>query len=605
MAMVIPASGFSETGKKVHAMGFRAEPKYPANFSHFDWADPAAKKGGTLRIATDIPFDKLNYFALKGVGTIEVFDAVFETLAFQSLDEAFTVYGLLAESMELASDGLSVTFYLHPKAAFSDGKPVTADDVVFSFKAMTSEKARPQYAAYYADVKDVIAVNNKTVKFTFKQKNPELHLILGQLHILPKHFFSKGDFGSAFNNKVLGSGPYVVKSFSAAKNLVLERNPNYWGKDLTVNKGRWNYDTIQVKVYRDPTIKFEGLKAGEYDFDMINISKMWAVDVAGEKWDKNWLVKTLFPAEDTQGLQGYIFNVRKPLFQDPAVRKALAMAFDFEWSNETLFYGQYKQFGSYFDNSELSARGTLPSAEELKLLEPLKNDLPKEVFTEKVGPLGQGMDGRARLLAARKILADAGWKVENGTFTKDGKKLAFTIMLDDKYWERITEPYINNLKKLGVDAKLETVDGSIYEKRIQTHDYDIVVRVFPQSESPGNEQRYWWHSSEADKEGSRNTIGIKNKAVDALVEHVIKANSREDLVTATRALDRTLWFNYYTVPHWFMAANRVTYWNKFSLPKTFPKFYYAPHYFREYSWIDPVKEKALNTAIKANAKLSI
>jgi len=593
------------SSKKVHGWAMRTQPKYKKGFKHFDWANPNAPKGGTLKLATTAPFDSINPFALKGMSAGLLTPFVFESLTMSSLDEPMASYGLLAESMSLAKDGLSTTFYLRPNAKFSDGKPVTADDVVFSFNTFMSEGAAPYFRWYWADIKEAKAINKKTVKFIFKRKNPELHIIIGQMDVLPKHFYSKGKFGTDFALKALGSGPYLIKKFKAAKIIEIERNPNYWGKNLNVNVGRFNYDKLVMKVFRDEAILVEGFKAGEFDYHFENNSKRWAVDIKGKKWDNNWILKRFMAHKRTAGMQGYALNLRRPVFQNKNVRMALAYAFDFEWSNKTLFYNQYKQFGSYWDNSVLGARGKgLPSADELKLLNPLKGKIPDEVFTQELKPLGMGWSSRDRLRKAMQILKKDGWQMKNGVLTKGKQKLEFKFLLNDKAFARITEPYINNMKKIGINASIDLKDRSIYAKKAKGFNYDVIVSTFGQSESPGNEQISFWHSSSADTEGSRNLMGIKNPAIDILIDKIITAPSREDLVTATRALDRVLWFNYYIVPHWFISGFRVTYWNQFGVPKKVPPYYWVSSWFQEYSWFDQKKAKELTKAIKTNIALS-
>ncbi|RMF91885.1 MAG: ABC transporter substrate-binding protein [Nitrospinota bacterium] len=588
-----------------HALALGTEPKYPPGFAHFDYADPQALKGGVLTLSSLGTFDKLNPFSLKGISPLLLGGLVFESLTESSLDEPFAVYGLLAESMAVADDQLSITYRLNPRARFADGTPVTAADVVFSFQILRSEAASPFYRYYYRDIQEVEALDQHTVRLRFARRNPELPLIAGQVPILPKHFFAGKDFERDFISSVLGSGPYVVKDFAFGKYIRYRRNPEYWGRDLNVNVGKYNFDEIVVKYYRDDTVRLEGLKAGEFDFLWVNNSKQWALDVAGDKWEKGYLVKETLRHHNTAGMQGFVFNLRRPIFQNRDVRHALSLAFDFEWSNRTLFYGQYTRNDSFFDNSELAAEG-LPSPEELKLLEPLRPYLPPAVFTEPMGKPEQYRSIRQRLRAAKRLLRKAGWKIQNGvlTETKTGRQMRFTITLVSPAWQRIVEPYIANLRKLGVQATMKLVDESIYERIIRTRDFDMVVEVFPQSQSPGNEQRDYWHSDAADIEGSRNIIGIKNLAVDALVEAIITAPTRRELLTATHALDRVLWHEHYVVPHWYIDRHRITYWNKFSYPQTLP-LYYTPLSHLMFWWVDPEKERALAAAMAQNRPLRL
>jgi microcin C transport system substrate-binding protein len=587
-----------------HALALGAAPKYPKGFAHFAYADPAAKKGGTLILPGDGGFDTLNPFTLKGRSPLLIGSLVFETLTETSLDEPFTEYGLLAESMEAAADGLTLTYRLRPAARFSDGKPVTAEDVAFSYQVLRSDAASPFFRFYYKDVSAVEALDARTVRLRFARRNRELAMIAGQIPVLPKHVYGGKDFGSAFARLAVGSGPYRVKEFDFGKFIRYERNPAHWAKDVNVNVGRFNFDAIVVKYYRDETVRLEGLKAGEFDFLAVNIAKQWAVDVAGEKWERGWLVKEELRHSNNAGMQGFAFNLRRPLFQDRRVRKALALAFDFEWSNSTLFHGQYTPSHSYFSNSDLAARG-LPSAQELALLNPFKGKIPAEVFTEPVDVLGKGLgDTRAKLRVAAQLLKEAGWAIKDGALveTRTGRPMRFTITLVTPSFQRVVEPYVNNLKRLGVQAAMKVVDDSVYERVINTKDFDVVVHSFGQSQSPGNEQRDYWHSEAADAEASRNVIGIRDPAVDALVEALIEAPTRAALLTATHALDRVLWHGHYMVPHWYINTHRVTYWNKLRHPKTLP-LYFTPLAALMYWWVDPAQAKALQEAVQAGRPL--
>lgn len=587
-----------------HALALGGTPKYVEGFTHFAYANPAARKGGTLVLSAEGGFDTLNPFTLKGRPPLLLGSLVFEQLTDNSLDEPFTEYGLLAESMEVAPGELSLVYRLNPNARFSDGKPVTAEDVVFSFTILRSEAAQPFYRFYYRDIAAVEATDARTVRLTFARKNPELALIAGQLPILPKHVYGAKDFGEGFVRQALGSGPYRVKDFNFGKYIRYERNPNHWSAKLGINAGRYNFDEILVKYYRDSGVELEALKAGDFDFLAVSSSKQWAVDMAGDKWAKRWIVKESLPHSNNEGIQGFAFNLRRPMFQDRRVRKALAVAFDFEWTNKNLFYGQYKASDSYFANSELAARG-LPSADELKLLTPFKTALPPEVFTEPLKPVGAGLgDARDRLREALRLLREAGWEVRDGAMTekKTGRPLRFTITLGSPAFQRIVEPYLNNLRRIGVIVDMKVVDDSVYQRMVDGKDFDMIVHRVPQSQSPGNEQRDFWHSESADQQASRNVIGIRNPAVDALVEAIIQAPDRKALVTATHALDRVLWHEYYMVPQWYIDYHRVAYWNKFSRPKTLP-LYYNPIAHLMYWWLDPAKTQALEAAMKSGAVL--
>jgi microcin C transport system substrate-binding protein len=603
-SLVLAASAFAQERGPQHGLSLGGKPKYAKGFSHFAYADPAAKKGGTLVLPSEGGFDTLNPFTLKGRPPFLLSALLFESLTDGSLDEPFTEYGLLAESIEVAPDALSLVYRLNPKARFSDGKPVTAEDVVFSYTVLRGEAAQPFFRFYYHDVSSVEAVDPHTVRLKFARKNRELAMIAGQLPILPKHVYGAKSFGEGFVREAVGSGPYRVKEFEFGKFIRYERNPNYWAAHLGNNAGRYNFDEILVKYYRDPSVELEALKAGDFDFLFVSSSKQWAVDMDGDKWAKRWIVKEQLRHGNNEGMQGFAFNLRRPVFQDRKVRKALAVAFDFDWTNKNLFYGQYIANDSYFANSELAAKG-LPSADELKLLNPHRDKLPAEVFTAPMQLVGKGLpDVRDRLRESLKLLREAGWEVKDGVMTekKSGRPLRFTVILSSPAFQRIVEPYLSNLKRIGVIADMKVVDDSVYQRMVDSKDFDMIVNRFGQSQSPGNEQRDFWHSQSADQEASRNVIGIKNPAVDALVEALIQAPDRKALVTATHALDRVLWHEYYMVPQWYIDYHRVTYWNKLSHPKALP-LYYNPISYLMYWWIDPAQAKALEGAVKSGQAL--
>ena len=583
-----------------HGASMGGQLKYPKGFGHFNYANPRAPKGGRLTLSALGSYDTLNPFGLKGRAPLMLGALVFESLVENSLDEPFSVYGLLAESIDVAADGMSVVFTLHPKARFADGRPVTAADVVFSFAVLRSKAAQPFYRYYYNDITSVKALDKRRVRLRFSRLNRELPLIAGQVSILPRHIYEGKDFGRDFVAKALGSGPYRVQAHQFGKSISYQRNPDYWGWEAGINQGRYNFDRIVVKFYRDPTVQLEAFKARAFDFMAINSSKQWAVDAKGPKWDKGYLQREQLEHSNNAGIQGFVFNTRLPIFKDRNVRHALALAMDFNWSNRTLFYGQYTASHSYFSNSPLAARG-LPTPAERKLLDPLRKQLPPAVFTTPVAVLGKKHRTiRQRLRVAKGMLNQAGWKVKKGILTESGtgRVMRFTVTLVSAGFERIVEPYINNLRKLGARVDMKVVDDAVYEKRIKSHNYQMVVNNFGQSQSPGNEQRDFWHSSSADQEGSRNLAGIKNQAVDALVEAVIQAPDRTSLVVAARALDRALWHGHYLVPHWYIPYHRVTYWNKFRHPPTLP-LYYNPLGYISYWWHSPQRAQALAAAIEA------
>ena len=597
-----------ETG--AHGLALGAKPKFGADLK-FSWASDQATKGGRIVLGTVGTFDSLNPFAVKSMAAGYMADIagnglVFENLTMRSLGEPFTTYGTMAEKIDVAKDGMSVTYHLSPEAKWSDGKPVTADDVVFTFKTLTSSEAPPLYRLYYADVKDGQALGKNTVKFNFKTFNRELPLIMGELPVIPKHVYGAPGkkFSKAFVKQLpIGSGPYLVKSYEFGKYIEYARNPNYWGNTKPFNRGSWNFDTIYIKYYKDQTAMMEGFKAGDFDVRQENSSRSWAVEHAGPKWDKKWISKELWKHHQNQGGQGFVFNLRKPIFQNRLTRKAISLAFDFEWTNDTLFYKQYTVSSSFFNNSEFDARG-LPDAKELSILSPLKDKLPPEVFTENKEALGKGLTGKRRLAAALDLLKQAGWELKNGVQTNNkGEKLEFTFLLDSPVMARVVEPFVAQLDKIGIKVAIKTEDDANYVKRVERWEFDMISAPFGQSESPGNEQRDYWHSASASQSESRNYMGLKDPAIDALVDKVIAAKSRDELVIATRALDRALWYTYFMVPNWYISAHRVSWWSKFGIPVDRPMQYQPEDFIVRYGWLDTKRDEALKKAIKENKSI--
>jgi microcin C transport system substrate-binding protein len=610
-ALCIHNVAFAQLGETgTHGLALGAKPKFGPDLK-FSWASDKAVSGGKIVLGTVGTFDSLNPFAVKSIGAGYMADIagnglVFENLTMRSLGEAFTTYGTIAEKIDVAKDGMSVTYHLAADAKWSDGKPLTADDVIFTFKTLTSSEAPPLYRLYYADVKGGEVLGKSKVKFTFKTFNRELPLIMGELPVIPAHIYgaSGKKFSKSFAKQIpVGSGPYIVKAFEFGKYIEYARNPNYWGKSKSFNRGSWNFDIIYIKYYKDQTAMMEGFKAGDFDVRQENSSKAWAIDHAGAKWDKKWIRKDLWSHAQNQGSQGFVFNLRKTIFKNRLTRKAIAMAFDFEWTNDTLFYKQYTVSSSFFNNSEFNAKA-LPDAKELSLLTPLKAKLPPEVFTENKDALGKGLAGKRRLAAALALLKEAGWELKNGVQTgKDGEKLEFTFLLDSPVMARVVEPFVAQLDKIGIKVSVKTEDDANYVKRVEKWDFDMISAPFGQSESPGNEQRDYWHSVSASQSESRNYMGLKDPAVDALVEKLIAARSREELVVATRALDRVLWFSYIMVPNWYITSHRVSWWNKFGIPSDKPMQYQPEDFIVRYGWLDATNATSLQNAIKANKSL--
>ena len=572
------------------AIAMHGEPKYTPDFAHFDYANPDAPKGGEVHEAAIGSYDSLNPFILKGVPASGV-GLTFSTLTVQSEDEAFTEYGLVAEQIEMPKDRSWVAYTIRPEARFQDGSPITLDDVIWTFETLKT-KGHPFYRAYYHNVVKAEKVGERKVKFIFSGgDNRELPLIIGQLPVLSKKYYENRDFEKTTLEAPLGSGPYKVVAVDPGRSITLERVKDYWGKDLAVNKGRFNFDRIRIDYYLDENVALEAFKAGNYDFRAENSAKFWATGYDSPAVRDGRIKKVEIPNEQPTGMQGYIYNTRRDVFKDSRVRHALAYAFDFEWSNKALFYGQYTRTESYFSNSELASKG-LPSADELKILEPLKRQIPGEAFTEEYqAPKSDGSGNiRANLAIALKLLEDAGWTVKGGKMvTAKGDPLSFEILIDSPAFERVTQPFVQNLTRLGVDARIRTVDTAQFQNRMDNFDFDMTIGVYPESLSPGNEQRDFWGSESADTPGGRNLIGIKDKAIDQLVDLVISAPDRESLVTRTHALDRVLLWHHYVIPHWHITYFRVAYWDKFGRPTIPPKYALA----FDTWWVDPAKAVAL------------
>ena len=559
-----------------HAIAMHGEPKYDQNFISVEYVSNNAEKGGNIVRSAIGTYDTFNPFTLKGTSAAGI-GLLYESLTVGSSDEAFTEYGLLAKSIEWPDDRSWVTFTLRDEAKWHDGKKITSDDVVWTFNTLM-EKGHPFYKYYYGDVSEVIKITENKVKFEFSTNtNKELVLIVGQLPVLPKHYWENKNFEETTLDVPIGSGPYKIKSFDAGRSITYELDMNYWGfknNIVPIKVGKDNMGSIRYDYYKDRGVEREAFKSGEIDFFSENTSKEWATGYDIDAVTEGLIKKELIPHENPQGMQAFAFNTRKDIFADKRVRKALSFAFDFEWTNKNLFYGAYKRTDSFFENSELASSG-LPSQAELAYLNPYIDQLPKEIFNEEYSNPKTDGSGfiRNELQEATKLLQEAGWKLRDGKLeNSNGEPFEFEILLVSPAFERIVLPFIDNLEKLGINASLRTIDSSQYQKRIESFDFDMVVFTFSQSLSPGNEQRNFWSSGAADTNGSRNIIGIKNNVIDLLIENLINAKDREDLITISRALDRVLLWNYYVIPQWHISAYRVLYWDMFDQPKQKPKY---------------------------------
>ncbi|WP_427901663.1 extracellular solute-binding protein [Marinobacter caseinilyticus] len=558
-----------------HGIAMHGEPDYKAGFSHFDYVNPDAPKGGTLRMAVVANgFDSFNPFVIRGVAAAGINTYVYDTLLVPSNDEPFSAYGLIAETLETPEDRSYVIYNLRPEARFQDGEPITAEDVAYSFKLLTTE-GHPLYRNYYAEVSNVTVENKHRIRFDFgATQNRELPLILGQMPVLPKHYWQDRAFDESGLDIPVGSGPYTIGGVDAGRSVTFKRVQDYWAADLGVRKGLFNFDAVRYDYYSDDTVALEAFKAGNYDFRLESSAKNWATAYQGDKFSSGMIKVEALKHERPVGMQAFVFNTRRDKFSDPQVRKAISYAFDFDWANRNLFYNQYRRTDSYFENSDLASSG-LPSGEELAILERYRDQLPEAVFTEPYSPPSTTGDSSLRdnLRIAIGLLRDAGYAIKDGkmTHTETGQTLAFEMLLHQKAFERVVLPFKGNLEKLGIDVDVRLVDTNQYIQRVRSFDFDVITQVLPQSDSPGNEQREYWHSDTASAKGSRNYMGVRDPVVDDLIDLIIQAPDRASLVQRVRALDRMLLHSYYVVPQWHLDVDRIAYWKKLHRPKKTPK----------------------------------
>ncbi|NTY39303.1 extracellular solute-binding protein [Burkholderia diffusa] len=580
-----------------YAIAQYGEPKYPPGFKHFDYVNPAAPKGGTLVLANPnrlTSFDKFNPFTMRGNPAPGI-DMLFESLATGSSDEPASAYGLLADDIDIAPDRRSVTFHLNPRARFSNGDAVTADDVKFSFDTLKSKLAAPQFGAYFAEIAKAVVVDPATVRFEFRSANRELPLIAGGVPVFSRKWGLRADgsripFDQLAFEQPIGSGPYLLERYDSGRTITYRRNPAYWGADLPVRIGTHNFERIVYKLYGDGVARLEAFKAGEYDVLVEYIARNWARRDVGKRFDSGELVKREFRQHNGAGMQGFFMNLRRPLFRDVRVRQALDLAFDFEWLNRQLFYSAYARLDSYFADTDLQATGT-PGAGELKLLEPLRAQLDPAVFGPMVTQPDTDPPGslRANLLKARALLAQAGWTYRDGAL-RNAKGEPFTFeILDDAgaAMEGIVTAYQRNLAKLGIDARFRTADYALLQKRLDAFDYDMTTIRLPGVQVPGAEQFSRYGSKFADEPGSDNIIGLKSPAVDALLHALGTAQTRDELLDATHALDRVLMHGYYAVPQWYSTTHRIAYKRTLAYPQTLPLYYSAEGWVVSTWWAKP------------------
>ena len=579
-----------------HAIAMHGQPKYELEFSHLEYVNPNAPKGGKVIFSSTGSYNSFNPFILKGTAAAGIGN-LYETLTTGSKDEAFTEYGLIAKSIEWPDDRSWVAFTIREEAIWHDGKKITPEDVIWTFNTLI-EKGHPFYKYYYGDVLNVIKINEDKVKFNFKgTTNLELPLIVGQLPVLPKHYWEDKNFEETSMDIPVGSGPYKIKNFDPGRSITYELNPNYWAKDIPIKKGTENFGTILYEYYKDRSIEREAFKSGDIDFFNENTSKDWATgyDIPATK---NGLIrKQLIENENPQGMQGFVFNTRKKIFKDKRVRKALSYAFDFEWTNKNLFYNAYKRTNSFFENSELASSG-LPSTKELEYLNPYIDVLPKDLFTKEYNPPKTDGSGfmRKNLQKATSLLSNSGWKLVDGKLKNNlGENFEFEILLVSPAFERIVLPFKDNLEKLGINVNIRTIDSAQYQNRLDSFEFDMIVSTFSQSLSPGNEQRNFWSSNAAKTNGSRNFIGIRDPVVDLLIEKIISSKTRSDLINSTKALDRVLLWGHYIIPQWHISAYRNLHWDIFDYPSIRPKYSLGSNTW----WIDSKKSNSIDQRKKS------
>ncbi len=581
-----------------HGLSAFGDLKYPADFKHFDYVKVDAPKGGTLRLRGTKSFDTVNPFTLKGIPfrgrNFSVMTFPYESLMTSAADEPDSMYGLVAESADLAPDHASVVFKLRPEARFHDGTPITVEDIVFSFTTL-KERGDPSFRITYRDILSAEAISGDQVKFSFKPDAElrDLPRIAGSMPILSKAYYADVDFEKTTFVPPLGSGPYRIAKVDAGRNIRLERVEDYWARDLPVNVGRYNFDKIKIEYYQDRDIAHEAFKSGEFDFQEEFTSRIWATGYDFPAVRDGRVTKETLPDPSPASRQYFVLNLRRDKFKDRPVRQAINLAFDFEWTNKNLFYSVYQRTGSIYDNTNMAAR-ELPTDAERELLNPFRDQLPPEVFTQVYKqPVTDGSgNARANLQKARALLEEAGWTIQNGRLRNDaGEPFKVEFLLRSPGFERVIAPILQNLDRLGIDAKMRTVDAAQYAKRTrEDRDFDITINAFGVSPTPGVGERNFWSSAAADQAGSGNTGGIKDPAVDAILKRLAEAQDRETLTLAARALDRVLLWNQYIIPQWFRANYTIAYWDVFGRPEIRPIYSLG---FLDTWWIDPAKASAL------------
>ena len=590
-----PAGGSAAPGQAIrtHALSLLGEPALPANFPHFPWVNPDAPKGGEIALTALGSFDSFNPFIIRGTAAVGA-TMIYDTLLKESADEASTEYPYLAQWIDLPADRLGVSFEINPAARWHDGRPVTAADVVWTFNALR-QHGRPFFRSYYGDVTEVVAEGERRATFRFRSTdNRELALILGQMPVLPAHWWASRDFTRPILEAPLGSGPYRIERFDAGRSVAYRRVEDWWARDIPTAKGTQNFGAYRYEYFRDNTVALEAFKAGQIDFRTENVARDWATAYDFPARRRGLVKLDEIRHQLPTGMQAFAVNLRRPLFQDVRVRRALIEMFDYEWMNANLFFGAYARTNSYFSNSELASSG-LPTGRELAILEGFRGRVPAEVFTQEyrlptTDGSGNNRDGIRRALA---LLQQAGWQVRDRRLVNaQGQRFEFEILLNTPSFERVALPYVQWLERLGMSVRVRTVDPAQYQTRIDAFDYDMTVDSMGQSLSPGGEQRDYFTCAKARENGSQNVPGICDPAIDELVELVVNAPDRAELVARTRALDRVLLWNHFVIPHWHIQSFRIAFWDKFGRPERNPRYALG----LDSWWIDPARERALGDA---------
>ena len=602
LAFALPSSARAADPKAQPALALFGQPKYPPGFDHFDYADPNAPKGGAIVLSTVGTFDTLNFIPLAGQYPRSI-SLLYDSLMTEGGDEAGVYYGLLADSVTVADDASWAIFTLRPEARWHDDTPVTADDVVWSWEVVR-DKAEPFLQSFFRDVEGAEALDAHRVRFTFKSRSmlKPIGQVAGTLPVFPKHWWTANgrDIAQGTVEPPLGSGPYRIAAVDPGRSLTWDRVPDYWARDLPVNRGLWNIDRIRYDYYRDRGVEFEAFKAGASDFRQEFTSLYWATgyDIPAAKDGR--LIRAEIATEDPRGMQGYFFNLRRPPFSDPKVREALGWLYDFEWVNKTLFFGLYDRLASYFNATGFQSSG-VPEGAERDLLDPFRGQVPDALFdTPFALPKTDGTGNmRENIRAALRLLKEAGWEQRDGVMTNvaTGQPMRLEILLNQPIMERTTQPFIERLRQVGIDATMRTVDASQFRTRYQRFDFDVISFAYTFFPPPGAELRSYFGSGAADVDGSGNIMGIRNPVVDALIDKVIAARDLSSLQAATRALDRVLLWNRYLIPQWGKADAWVAYWNRFGQPARQPAQRFGDPNgiaFPSTWWIDPAKDKALS-----------